>query len=164
LKDLSYAGKYGLINGERRLPDKAEALIPALRSAFPRYSPNHLMAAAETMKGYWIATVLQAERKAAQGSAPVYLYLLAWETPVDNGWLLAHHALDLPLVFDNVENARLRAKNGDIILTLTFPRDGDYYDLSIRQMGLTSSVPEYDDDKEGGGRGIQVSANRFVGT
>jgi len=90
----------------KQLPDKAEALIPALRSAFPRYSPSHLIVAAETMKGYWIATVLQAERKAAQGRAPVYVYLLAWETPVDNGWLRAHHALDLPLVFDNVENAR----------------------------------------------------------
>ena len=45
-----------------QLPDKAEELIPALRAAFPGYSPSHLITAAETMKGYWIATVLQAER------------------------------------------------------------------------------------------------------
>jgi hypothetical protein len=64
------------------------------------------MTAAETMKGYWIATVLQAERKAAQGAAPVYVYLLAWETPVGGGRLRAHHALDVPLVFDNVESTR----------------------------------------------------------
>ena len=60
----------------------------------------------ETLKGYWIATVMQAERKAAQGAAPVYVYLLAWETPVDGGRLRSHHALDLPLVFNNVETAR----------------------------------------------------------
>jgi para-nitrobenzyl esterase len=90
----------------KQLPDKAEALIPALRTAFPRYSPSHLIVAAETMKGYWAATVLQAERKAAQRAAPVYAYLLAWETPVDGGRLRSHHALDLPLVFNNVESQR----------------------------------------------------------
>jgi para-nitrobenzyl esterase len=91
---------------QKQLPGKAEALIPALRKAFPGYSPSHLITAAETMKGYWIATVLQAERKAAQGASPVYVYLLAWETPVNGGRLRAHHALDVPLVFDNVESTR----------------------------------------------------------
>ena len=90
----------------KALPGKAELLIPALRAAFPRYSPGELMIASETMKGYWIATVLQAERKAKQGAANVYAYLLAWETKADGGRLKAHHALDVPLVFDNVENMR----------------------------------------------------------
>jgi para-nitrobenzyl esterase len=89
-----------------QLPGKAEALIPALRAAFPDYSASHLITVLETLKGYWIATVLQAERKVAQGAAPVYVYLLAWETPVDGGRLRAHHALDLPLVFNNVETSR----------------------------------------------------------
>jgi para-nitrobenzyl esterase len=88
------------------LPGKAGSLIPALRSAFPDYSPSDLMVAAETMKGYWIATVMQAERKAAQGAAPAYVYLLAWETGADDGRLRAHHALDVPLVFNNVETMR----------------------------------------------------------
>jgi para-nitrobenzyl esterase len=90
----------------QQLPGKAEALIPALRAAFPGYSPGHLITVMETLKGYWIATVLQAERKAAQGDAPAYVYLLAWETPVDGGRLRSHHALDLPLVFNNIETSR----------------------------------------------------------
>jgi para-nitrobenzyl esterase len=90
----------------QQLPGKAEALIPAMRDAFTGYSSSHLITATETMKGYWIATVLQAERKAAQGAAPVYVYLLAWETPVDGGRLRSHHALDLPLVFNNIESGR----------------------------------------------------------
>ena len=90
----------------KSLPDQAGALIPALRAAFPGYTPSHLITAAETMKGYWIATVLQAERKVQQNAAPVYAYLLAWETPVDGGKLRSHHALDLPLVFNNVETSR----------------------------------------------------------
>ena len=88
------------------LPDKAEALIPVLRSTFPDYSPTDLMIAAEALKGYWIATVFQAERKAIQAAAPVYVYLMAWETRADNGRLRAHHALDVPLVFNNVETSR----------------------------------------------------------
>lgn len=87
-------------------PDKAELLIPAVRAAFPRYSPSELIVAAETMKGYWIATVLQAERKAEQGAADVFVYQLAWETKADGGRLRAHHALDVPLVFGNVESMR----------------------------------------------------------
>lgn len=88
------------------LPGKADSMIQALRSAFPDYSPGDLIVAADTIKGYWIATVLQAERKAAQGAAPVYVYQLAWETRADNRRLRAHHALDVPLVFNNVESTR----------------------------------------------------------
>jgi para-nitrobenzyl esterase len=88
------------------LPDQPGALIPALRAAFPGYTPSHLITAAETTKGYGIATVLQAERKMKQNAAPVYAYLLAWETPVDGGKLRSHHALELPLVFNNVETSR----------------------------------------------------------
>ncbi len=88
------------------LPEKAESMIPLLRDAFPHYSPSELISAAETLKGYWIATVLQAERKVAQSAAPVYVYLLAWETGANEGRLRAHHALDVPLVFNNIENMR----------------------------------------------------------
>jgi para-nitrobenzyl esterase len=44
----------------------------------------------------------QAERKAAQGAAAVWLYELDWATPVDGGKWGSPHALDLPFVFDNV--------------------------------------------------------------
>ncbi|MFC1494699.1 carboxylesterase/lipase family protein [Thermodesulfobacteriota bacterium] len=95
------------------LPEKAEAMIPQLRAAFPAYSPTDLMVAAESLKGYWIATVMQAERKVGQNAAPVYVYLLAWETLADNGRLRAHHALDVPLVFNNIENQRSMVGEGD---------------------------------------------------
>lgn len=90
----------------KALPEKADSLIPLLRDTFPHYSPSELISAAETMKGYWIATVLQAERKVAQNAAPVYVYLLAWETRANEGRLRSHHALDVPLVFNNIENMR----------------------------------------------------------
>ena len=54
-----------------------------------------------------------AERKAAQGAAPAYMYLLEWETPRGRGKLRSPHALEIPLVFDNVETARNFVGRGD---------------------------------------------------
>jgi para-nitrobenzyl esterase len=50
-------------------------------------------------------SALVAERKAKQGGAPAYYYVLTWETPVLGGKLRSMHALDIPLMFDNVEIA-----------------------------------------------------------
>ena len=46
-----------------------------------------------------------AERYAAQRRAPVYMYSLDWQSPAHDGRVKAHHAMDLPFVFDNVEIA-----------------------------------------------------------
>jgi para-nitrobenzyl esterase len=97
---------------QKALPDKADELIPALRSAFPDYSPTDLIVATDSFKGYFIATTFQAERKTNLLGAPVYVYLLAWKTLADNGRLRAHHALDVPLVFDNVEATRSMVGEG----------------------------------------------------
>jgi para-nitrobenzyl esterase len=85
---------------------RAEALVAALRAAFPDYNDTHLYAAVGTATGMWGNSVKLAERKAAQGSAPAYMYLLTWETPVAKGRLRSPHAVEIPLVFDNVEKAR----------------------------------------------------------
>ena len=86
--------------------DKAPALIAALRTAYPDYSPTHLICAVQTVTTMWAGSVTLAERKAAQGGAPVYMYLMTWETPAARGALKSPHALEIPLVFDNVEAAR----------------------------------------------------------
>lgn len=61
----------------------------------------------------WSGSITLAERKAAQGAAPVFMYQLTWETPVARGRLKSPHALEIPLVFDNVENARNFVGRGD---------------------------------------------------
>ena len=86
--------------------DKAAALLTALREVFPDYSPTHLACAVQTAVGMWQGSITLAERKAAQQAAPVWMYMLAWETPVARGSLKSPHALEIPLVFDNVEAAR----------------------------------------------------------
>ncbi|MGA0601779.1 carboxylesterase/lipase family protein [Caulobacter sp. KR2-114] len=100
-------------HARRHAGDKAEALTAALRAQFPDYSPSHLAAAIQTATGMWIGSVNLAERKAAQKAAPVYMYTLTWETPVARGSLRCPHALEIPLVFDNVEAARNFVGRGD---------------------------------------------------
>ena len=50
-------------------------------------------------------SILQAERKAAQaaaGGAKPYMYLFAWQSPVDGGKWHAPHSVEHAFVFDNV--------------------------------------------------------------
>ena len=50
-------------------------------------------------------TVRLAERKLAGGSAPVYMYMLTWRSPIDRGRLGAAHGMCVPLTMDNVDSA-----------------------------------------------------------
>jgi para-nitrobenzyl esterase len=45
-----------------------------------------------------------AERKAAQGTAPVYMYYFRWRSPVRGGKLRSMHGMELPFVFDHVDD------------------------------------------------------------
>jgi para-nitrobenzyl esterase len=87
-------------------PGKGEALVSAVKARFPDYSSTHLVAAIQTLSMMWLDSVRLAERKAAQKAGPVFVYRLDWETPVARGGLRSPHALEIPLVFDNVEAAR----------------------------------------------------------
>lgn len=98
---------------EKAAGAKAGPLLAALREAYPDYSPTHLWAAVQTAQGMWGNSITLAERKAAQNAGPVWMYMLAWETPVSRGRLRCPHALEIPLVFDNVEKARNFVGRGD---------------------------------------------------
>jgi para-nitrobenzyl esterase len=82
--------------------DDIERVLSTFRTTRPDASPSELYfaitTAATLRKGAW----LQADRKAAQGGAPVYLYELDWRTPVDGGKWGSPHSLDTALVLDNV--------------------------------------------------------------
>ncbi len=85
---------------------KAPALLAALRQAHPDYSPTYLMTELFTTTFMWDGSIKLAERKAAQKAAPVYMYQLRWETPIGGGLFKTPHTLEIPMVFDNVENSR----------------------------------------------------------
>src|SRR5262249_577123 len=91
---------------------KADALIAAYKARSPSYSPAYLLSAINTGDFMWSNSIKLAERKSAQ-PAPVFMYRLDWETPVGAGVFKAPHTLEIPLVFDNVERARVLLGDGD---------------------------------------------------
>jgi para-nitrobenzyl esterase len=49
----------------------------------------------------------QAERKAAQRGAPVYVYRFEYYSPVREGRLKSMHCMEIPFVFDNLEGGKV---------------------------------------------------------
>jgi para-nitrobenzyl esterase len=80
---------------------ETDALLAAYHRTMPQASPADRLIAALTGSNFWVRTVLLAERYAARRGAPVYMYSLDWRSPAHGGRLKAHHAMDLPFVFDN---------------------------------------------------------------
>ena len=73
------------------------------KSIQPDEQPSYLMANVLGDLGAWYPTVCLAEGRAARAGAPVYHYVLGWETPVMGGRFRSPHVLDIPLMFDNVD-------------------------------------------------------------
>ncbi|GGA63125.1 carboxylic ester hydrolase [Pseudoclavibacter endophyticus] len=89
----------------------ADRVVDALRRAFPDYSPGHLSSAMVSVQ--MIRDYKRIADMKSLGDAPVYCYQVEWETPVGDGIYRTTHALDLPLVFDNVDRARAFVGEGD---------------------------------------------------
>ncbi len=84
----------------------AGAAIETYRHANPGASPAEIYFLLSSDYQYRAHTIAIAERKAAAGGAPVYLYQFAWRTPVMDGKLLTPHALEIPFVFDHAADSR----------------------------------------------------------
>jgi para-nitrobenzyl esterase len=80
----------------------AAKVIAELRRADPQARPSDVYFTATTEYRFRRRAVVQAERKAAQAGAPAYMYLFAWESPVDGGRWKSPHSVEHAMVFDNV--------------------------------------------------------------
>ncbi len=90
----------------------ADELIKVYKREYPKLSPSgiHFYISSYSMMGSGSVTI--AERKAALGRAPAYLYRFDWETPISNGKFITPHALEMPMVFDNVEGGGVGLTGG----------------------------------------------------
>jgi para-nitrobenzyl esterase len=53
-----------------------------------------------------------AERKVAQAAAPTYMYYFRWRSPVRGGKLHAMHGMEIPFVFDHVDDLQMLTGTG----------------------------------------------------
>ena len=79
----------------------ASEILDEYRRLYPDYSPSDVFLAARTASRLWIGIVAESERRAAQ-AAPTYDYCVNWP-----GGLNAVHAIDLPLVFNDIDSNAL---------------------------------------------------------
>jgi para-nitrobenzyl esterase len=83
---------------------QADNVLAIYRKGRPKASHLDLALIIETdASPFRSGTDTQAERKAALGKAPVYMYRFQWYSPVSGGRLRAMHCMDIPFVFANVD-------------------------------------------------------------
>ena len=95
--------------------DAAEAsrLVALYRKNRPAATPGDLAAVMTAdnsplrLSAYTIA-----ERKSAQGRAPVFMYHFKWKSPVRNGKLRSMHGMELPFIFDHVDDIAFMTGSG----------------------------------------------------
>lgn len=83
--------------------DAAAELVACYRRRDPAASPADRLITALTMSNFTVRSNLLAERKAARGSAPVWVYDFAWESPAFGGRLKSCHSVEVPFVFDTLD-------------------------------------------------------------
>jgi len=86
---------------KRAAGDRADQVLAAYRAAYPTVPPYLVQARILTDARFGRGALLQAERKAAQGGAPAYLYLWTWPSPGMGGKFGAVHGVDVGLAFHN---------------------------------------------------------------
>jgi para-nitrobenzyl esterase len=89
------------------LGDNAGRIIDIYRKATPGATPSELYFLIASDHRYSAPVMKIAERRAALGKGPVYLYYFCWESPSDGGRLKSPHTIEIPFVFDNLKASRL---------------------------------------------------------
>ncbi len=85
----------------KRYGDKADAYIAAVKKAYPETANPEDYVSIDIF--FRPGTISQANLKAVEGAAPVYMYLFSWQSPVMDGMYKAMHCMELPFVFDNID-------------------------------------------------------------
>ncbi len=96
------------------LGSAAPGIVDIYKRLNPGASPSDIYFLIASDHRYGAPTMKIAERRAALGTAPVYLYYFTWETPVQGGRLKSPHTMEIPFAFDNVKiSARMTGGGAD---------------------------------------------------
>jgi para-nitrobenzyl esterase len=92
---------------------EADRLIALYRAGRPRDSFGDLAAVmAGDNSPLRLSSYVIAERKFAQGKAPVFMYYFPWRSPRRNGKLRSMHCMEIPFFFDHVDDVQFMTGTG----------------------------------------------------
>lgn len=91
----------------------ADRVIDVYRKANPGASASDIYFLIASDHAYGAPIMKIAERRAALGAAPVYLYYFCWESPIEGGRLKSPHTIEIPFAWDTVAKARLTSTSPD---------------------------------------------------
>ena len=102
------------VKARRRIDDaEADRLIALYQQNRPNDSFGDLaLVMAADNSPLRLSSYTIAERKYAQGTAPVYMYYFTWRSPVRGGKLRSMHGMELPFVFDHVDDLQALTGTG----------------------------------------------------
>lgn len=93
-----------------------DATVDKLIALFKKDRPNksnvEIYQIIATEAGFSASVRTEADRKAAQGKAPVYKYYFTWQSPVREGKLRCFHTLEIPFVMENVDEGKSMTGTG----------------------------------------------------
>ncbi|QHV95096.1 carboxylesterase/lipase family protein [Spirosoma endbachense] len=85
---------------QKRFGDKTDAYIDAVKKTYPKDTrASDLIDIDDRFRGN---TLKLANLKSAHTTAPVYVYLFTWQSPVMDGAYKAVHCMEIPFVFNNI--------------------------------------------------------------
>lgn len=79
---------------------RTEKFVTLYAEAYPDYTPQDLLSVDTVFRPF---TIMAADARVKQATAPLYCYLLAWKSPVDSASRGSFHGLDVPLAFNNID-------------------------------------------------------------
>jgi para-nitrobenzyl esterase len=102
---LDDAGMRAKLKSYLHLTDDAQvdSLVAVYKKGRPDATASDIYFAATTDRMMRTNAITQAERKAAQGAAPAYMYLFDWRSPVLGGKMRSPHGIEMGFVFDNTD-------------------------------------------------------------
>jgi para-nitrobenzyl esterase len=109
LKQIDDATLHQRVKGLLQVDDQeTDRIIALYRKQQPGRDNIDLFLRMQTDNSFFRLNVdTQAERKAAQRAAPVYVYRFEYYSPVREGRLKSMHCMDIPFVFDNLEAGKI---------------------------------------------------------
>jgi para-nitrobenzyl esterase len=87
-------------------------LIAIYKKGRPGKSNVEIYQMIATDAGFSGSVHTEADRKTAQGKAPVYKYYFTWQSPVREGKLRCFHTLEIPFVMENVDEGKSMTGSG----------------------------------------------------